>query len=102
MTVGELRGALAKLDSQKSVTVALDGSFVPVVEVAAFDDFEIGIARLERLHLIRVRIAHPERVRERLAFRAPVVEPRARAARPEIDARFLDARLPAIARVVGA
>src|SRR5262249_36518718 len=57
---------------------------------------------LQALHLIRVRVADPEHVVERLPARAPVGEPGVRAARPEIDARLLDARVPAVLRVVAA
>lgn len=45
MKVGDLREALAKLDSQLEVRVALDGSFVPVIEVAAFAGTDFVLIR---------------------------------------------------------
>jgi hypothetical protein len=45
MTVGDLREALAKLDSQQEVLIALDGSFVPIAEVAAFDGTDFILLR---------------------------------------------------------
>lgn len=45
MTVGDLREALAKLDSQKEVVIALDGSFVPIAEVASFNGTDFILLR---------------------------------------------------------
>jgi hypothetical protein len=45
MTVGELRELLAKLDSQLKVEVALNGSFVPVIEVAAYGGTDFILIR---------------------------------------------------------
>jgi hypothetical protein len=35
MTVGELQAALAKLDSEHNIMIALNGSFVPLIGVTA-------------------------------------------------------------------
>jgi hypothetical protein len=45
MKVGDLREALAKIDSQQDVMIALGGSFVPVVQVAAFDGTDFILIR---------------------------------------------------------
>ena len=45
MTVGDLREALAKLDSQREVMVAFEGSFVPVAEVARCDGADFILIR---------------------------------------------------------
>jgi len=45
MKVGDLREALAKLDSDKDVLVALDGSFVPAAEVAMFEGTDFVLVR---------------------------------------------------------
>jgi len=45
MRVGDLREALAKLDSQKDILIALDGSFVPMIEVAVLDGTDFVLLR---------------------------------------------------------
>lgn len=45
MTVGDLRDALAKLDSQQNVLMSLEGSFVPIAEVAAFNGADFILLR---------------------------------------------------------
>src|SRR5688572_13446029 len=64
-------------------------------EVALLHRLVVGIAGLERLHLIRVRVSDPEEVGEGAPFATPVEEPRAVTSRPKIDACLFDARVPA-------
>jgi hypothetical protein len=45
MTVGDLREVLAKLDSQLTVEVALNGSIVPVTEITALGGTDFVIIR---------------------------------------------------------
>jgi hypothetical protein len=45
MTVGDLREALATLDPQQNLLIALDGSFVPIAEVATFHGTDFSLLR---------------------------------------------------------
>ena len=51
MTVGDLREALAKLDSQLTVEIAFDGSFVPVVDVEMFEGTDFVLLRSKTMNL---------------------------------------------------
>jgi hypothetical protein len=59
MTVGDLREALAKLDAEQDLLIALDGSFVPIAEVATIDgaDFILlrGVSKTPQLRKFTVQ-----------------------------------------------